>query len=218
MLVSADTYLASGIHIGTRQKIKQMQKYIYKIREDKLSVFDVQKINQRIKLAAQFLSNYKAKDILVVSRKKIGHKPIVKFAELTGAKAVYGRFMPGMLTNPNYKEYLEPKVLIVTDPFADKQAVKEGYNANIPVIGICDTYNDPKYLDLVIPMNNKGRKAIALLYWILAREFLKEKKKIKGNKDFKVKIEDFEMPVEKMEPKKEDLEPRRGWRRGRKKR
>lgn len=204
MLVPADTYLASGIHIGTRQKIKQMQKYIYKIREDKLSVFDVQKINQRIKLAAQFLSNYKAEDILVVSRKKIGHKPIVEFAELTGAKTVYGRFMPGMLTNPNYKEYFEPKVLIVTDPFADKQAVREAYNANIPIIGICDTYNDPRYLDLVVPMNNKGRKAIALVYWILAREFLKAKKKIKSNKDFKAKAEDFEMPAEKVKEEKEN--------------
>ncbi len=210
-LVPVDTYLSSGIHIGMKQRIKPMARYIYKIRDDSLAVFDINQIDARIKLAAQFLAQYKPKDILVVSRKKAGHKPVVKFAEAIGAKAVYGRFMPGMLTNPKYEGYFEPKVVIITDPFADKQAAREAYNANLPIIGLCDTYNNPKYIDLVIPMNNKGRKSIALFYWILTREVLKANKKIKKDSDFKGKIEDFEMPATPSDNVPKEEPRRRRW-------
>jgi len=196
MLVPLDTYLATGIHIGMRMKIKPMERYIYKIRQDKLAVFDIAKIDAQIRLAASFLSRYKPEDIMVVSRKRVGHKPVIKFAELTGSKVVFGRFMPGTLTNPNYENYTEPKVLVVTDPFADRQAVVEAYKANIPVVGLCGTYNETRYLDLIVPLNNKGRKSVALLYWILARELLKAWGKIKSDDEMKVKPEDFEMPPE----------------------
>ncbi len=194
MLVPLNMYLSAGIHIGMNQRLKAMQSYIYKVRPDKLSVFDLQKIDARLAAAAKFLSKYEPKDILAVSRKRNGHLPVVKFADaIGGATAVYGRFMPGMLTNPNAQNYFEPKIVIVTDSFADKQAVQEAYNANLPIIGICDTFNDPKFIDLVIPGNNKGKKSVALLYWILAREYLKARGEIKGDAEFKFAAEDFEM-------------------------
>lgn len=196
MLVPLDSYLATGIHIGMRQWIKPMEKYVFKVRGDRLAVFDIAKIDERIRLAIRFLARYAPEDIMVVSRKKNGHKPIVKFAEVTGAKAVYGRFMPGMLTNPNYEGYVEPKVMVVTDPFADRQAVVEAFNANIPVVALCDTFNETKHVDLVVPMNNKGRKSVALFYWLLARELQKSWGKIKADEDFKLTPADFEMPAE----------------------
>lgn len=207
MLVPLDSYLSTGIHIGMRQRIKPMERYIYKVRPDKLAVFDIAKIDQRIKIAVQFLSSFKPEDMIIVSRKKNGHKPVVKFAEITGAKAVYGRFMPGMLTNPNYEKYVEPKVMLVTDPFADRQAVIEAFKANIPIVALCDTYNEIKYVDLIIPLNNKGRKSVALFYWLLARELLKTWKKIKDNKDFRYTVADFEMPEEAgVEEEEEEVE------------
>ncbi|MCK5698876.1 MAG: 30S ribosomal protein S2 [Candidatus Aenigmarchaeota archaeon] len=194
LLVPLNVYLSTGIHIGMIQRLKVMAPYIYKVRPDKLAVFDIQKIDERIRLAAQMLAKCEPEDILVVSRKKNGHKPVVKFAEATGACAKWGRFMPGMLTNPNYAGYLEPKVVVVTDPFADRQAVMEAFNANVPVIGLCDTYNNPQYVDLIVPLNNKGKKSVALVYWILAREYLKIRGGIKGDAEYKFSAEDFEMP------------------------
>jgi len=197
MLVPLNVYLSTGIHIGMKQRLKVMERYVYKVRPDKLAVFDISQINERINTAAKLISRYEPEDILVVSRKRNGHKPVATFEKaVPGSKAVWGRFMPGTLTNPNYKNYMEPKIAVITDPFADKQAVKEAYNANIPIIAMCDTFNDPRYVDLIIPMNNKGKKSVALVFWILAREYLKAKGAIKGDAEMKYTVEDFEMTVQ----------------------
>ncbi|NOQ55440.1 MAG: 30S ribosomal protein S2 [Nanohaloarchaea archaeon] len=194
-LLPASNYLSAGIHIGMKQRVKAMERYIYKVRSDKLAVFNVQLIDEQIQNVANLLTQYNPEDILVVSRKKNGHKPVVKFAEaIGGAKVIYGRFYPGTLTNPNYEKYMEPKIVIVTDPFLDKQIVSEAVDSNVPIIGLCDTFNNPKNLDVIISMNNKGKKAIALVYWLLAREILKNKGEIKGDAEFKFTLNDFEMP------------------------
>ena len=116
-------------------------------------------------------------------------------AQNTGIQLLDGRFRPGTLTNPKAEGFLEPELLIVTDPLADAQALHEAENIGIPVIGLCDTNNEIKYLDLVIPTNNKGRRALALVYWLLTREILKEKGKIKSYEDFKLEVEDFEAEI-----------------------
>ena len=194
-LTPTSNYLSAGIHIGMKQRIKAMERYIYKVRPDKLAVFNIQLIDEQIQNVANLLSQYAPEDILVVSRKKNGHKPVVKFAEaIGGAKVIYGRFYPGTLTNPNYEKYIEPKIVIITDPFLDRQIVEEAFKSNLPIIGLCDTFNDPKKLDVIISMNNKGKKAIALVYWLLAREILKNKGEIKGDAEYKYSLEDFEMP------------------------
>ena len=197
MLVPLNVYLSTGIHIGMKQRVKDMMHYIYKVRQGKLAVFDISKIDQKIKYAINLLSNYEPQDIMVVSRKLNGHKPVVKFAEAIGCKHVYGRFMPGMLTNPYYEEYVEPKIIVLTDPFADKQALREAVKANIPIIAMCDTFNSTRFIDLVIPMNNKGKKSVSLVYWIIAEEYLKKRGEIKGDAEFKYSVEDFEMPSKK---------------------
>ena len=65
-------------------------------------------------------------------------------------------------------------------------------NSNIPVIGLCDANNETKYVDLVIPANNKGRRALAVVYWLLTREYLKARSIIESDKDFEMEIKDFE--------------------------
>jgi small subunit ribosomal protein S2 len=172
LLTPLDTYLAAGIHIGTQQKNEAMKPYIYKVRADGLYVLDIKKSDERIRHAAKFLSRFEPGKILVVSRRQYGQKPIEDFARLVGATAIAGRFIPGSLTNPNLSSFLEPEVLLATDPRGDEQALKEAGKIGIPVVSLCDTDNSPSNVDLVIPTNNKGKRALAIVYWLLAREIL----------------------------------------------
>lgn len=195
MMTSEEIYMTSGAHIGTRQKTSDIKNFIYKVRNDGLYIIDVKKTDERIKTAAKFLSKFDPSTVLVVSVRQYGQKPIRMLSEHTGIQLLDGRFRPGTLTNPNSKGFLEPELLIVTDPLADAQALHEAKNIGIPVIGLCDTNNETKYLDLVIPTNNKGRRALALVYWLLARAILKERGKIKSYDDFKPTVEDFEAEI-----------------------
>jgi len=191
LLVPNDTYLKAGIHIGTKFKTKYMENFIYKTRPDGLSVLNVQKIDERIKLMANLLGQYEPKDILVVSRRENGWLPVKMFGKLTGVKFFAGRYPPGILTNPNLKQYMEPKIIVVTDSWPDRNAVQDAIKIGIPVIALCDTNNQANNIDLVVPCNNKGKKSLGLLFYILAKEFLKLKGNIKKDSEFKYTIEDF---------------------------
>ena len=190
-LVPQDTYLKAGIHIGTKFKTKYMSQFIYKTRPDGLSVLNLQKINERIVIAAAFLAQYNPEDILIVSRRENGWKPLKAFSKLTGIKVFTGRYPPGILTNPNLDSFLEVKVLMVTDSWPDRNAISDALKIGIPVIALCDTNNQSNNLDLVVPCNNKGKKSLGLLFYILAREYMKKKGLLKSDEDFKAQIEDF---------------------------
>ncbi|WP_457615340.1 30S ribosomal protein S2 [Methanopyrus sp.] len=194
LLVPLNDYLAAGVHIGTQQKTKDMEPFIYRTRADGLHVIDVRKTDERIRIAANFLSMYNTDEILVVSRRYYGQKPVSKFAEATGATAIPGRFVPGTLTNPEYDGYLEPEVIVLTDPRADFQALVEAQSVGIPIVALCDTDNFTGNVDLAIPTNNKGRKALALVYWLLARELLKKLDRLEEDEEFEYDPEDFEGP------------------------
>ncbi len=196
LLIDENTYFTAGVHIGTQVKNKDMVKFIYKVRNDGLYLLDINKTDERIRLAAKFLARYEPQNILVVSQRQYGQKPSKKFAEaIGGAKVVAGRFIPGILTNPELPEYMEPDVILINDPAADTQALKEAVKSGIPVVALCDANNRTSYVDLIIPTNNKGRRALALIYWLLAREILKEKGIIKNDDEFKYTIDDFEAPL-----------------------
>ena len=185
-----EEYLSAGMHIGTKQQTKQMRKFIYKTREDGLAILDLQTIENKIKLAGKFLARFNK--IMVVSRKSVAWKPIIKFAEAINGKTVTGRFLPGTITNPNFPGYYEPEVLLVTDPLIDSQAIEEAIKMRIPIISLCDTSNETSSIDLIIPVNNKGRKSLSMVYWLLAREIQKNRGIIKEDGEFKYKPEEFE--------------------------
>jgi len=190
-LVAQDLYLKSGIHIGTKFKTRYMEQFIYKTRPDGLSVLNLQKINERILIAANFLSHYEPEDILIVSRRENGWKSVKAFSKATGVEVVAGRYPPGMLTNSSLDIFKEKKVILVTDSWPDRNAILDSIKVGIPVLALCDTNNQSNNIDLVIPCNNKGKKSLGLFFWILAREYLKAKKIITKNEEFKESLEDF---------------------------
>jgi len=172
LLIPVEDYLGAGVHIGTQQKTKDMERFIHRVRTDGLYVLDVSMTDKRIRTAADFLANYEPEQILVASSRQYGRFPAEKFATAVGARARTGRFIPGTLTNPKYDGYIEPDVVVVTDPIGDSQAVKEAITVGIPVIAMCDSNNTTSNVDLVVPTNNKGRKALSVVYWLLANETL----------------------------------------------
>ncbi len=172
LLIPVEDYLAAGVHIGTQQKTKDMERFIHRVRTDGLYVLDVSMTDKRIRTAADFLGDYNPEQILVASSRQYGRFPAEQFADAIGARARTGRFIPGTLTNPDYEGYIEPDVVVVTDPIGDSQAVKEAITVGIPVIAMCDSNNQTSNVDLVVPTNNKGRKALSVVYWLLANETL----------------------------------------------
>lgn len=199
LLLPQETLLSAGIHIGTRMKTRDMEQFIYRIRPDGLFVLDVKKTDERIKVAAKFLARFDPSRIGAAATRLYAQEPVSKFCEVTGATPIIGRFIPGMLSNPVYPNRIEPNVLIVSDPRADSQAVKEASSAGIPVIALCSTDNEFAGVDFVIPTNNKGRRALAVIYWLLARQILREKGELPPDKDLQVTIEDFEAKISKEE-------------------
>ena len=172
LLIPVEDYLSAGVHIGTQQKTADMERFIHRVRDDGLYVLDVSETDGRIRTAADFLANYDPEQILVTSSRQYGRFPAEKFADAVGARARTGRFIPGTLTNPDYAGYIEPDVVVVTDPIGDAQAVKEAITVGIPVIAMCDSNNQLSNVDLVVPTNNKGRRALSVVYWLLANETL----------------------------------------------
>ena len=191
LLVQLDMYLQSGVHIGAKFKTGFMAPYVYKVRSDGLCVLNISKINERLKEAATLLSKYEPEKILVACRRENGHKAIKSFAKVTGAKAIAGRYLPGSLTNPSFEYYTEPSIVVISDPWLDRQLIKDAIKANIPIIGLCDTNNTTKNIDLTIPCNNKGNKSLSLIYYILAREYLRNRGTIQKTAELDIPLKDF---------------------------
>ena len=190
LLIPVEDYLGAGVHIGTQQKTKDMERFIHRVRTDGLYVLDVSQTDDRIRTAASFLANYDPEGILVASSRQYGQYPAETFADAVGARARTGRFIPGTLTNPNYRGYIEPDIVVVTDPIGDAQAVTEAITVGIPVIAMCDSNNLVSNVDLVIPTNNKGRRALSVVYWLLANETLDRR----GNEP-SFSLSDFETEI-----------------------
>jgi small subunit ribosomal protein S2 len=199
LLLPRDILLSAGIHIGTRMKTRDMEPFIYRVRPDGLFVLDVKKTDDRIRVTAKFLARFEPAKVAVAAARLYAQEPIRKFCEITGARPIIGRFIPGLLSNPLYPNRIDPEVIVVSDPRADAQAVKEASNVGIPIVALCSTDNEFAGVDLVIPTNNKGRRALAVIFWLLARQILRERGELAADKDLQATIEDFEAKLSKEE-------------------
>ncbi|HII15492.1 MAG TPA: 30S ribosomal protein S2 [Nanoarchaeota archaeon] len=191
LLIPLDTYLKVGLHIGTKFRTKYMEPFIYKVRNDGLAVMNVKKISERIEMAGRLLSQYEPKDITIVCRRENGWKPAALFAKVTGINAIIGRYKPGLLTNPVLEDFTETKLLFAVDPWPDKNAVMDSVSTGVPVIALCDTNNEATYVDLMVPCNNKGKKSIALVFWLLTKEYMKNRGLLKEGEELKESLDDF---------------------------
>jgi small subunit ribosomal protein S2 len=190
-LVNIDLYLKNGIHIGTKYKNGPMRRFIFKSRGDKLNVMDIQKIDKRLKISVDFLQRYDPKDVLFVSRKRYSLPGMNLLKETFGYNIIYDRFVPGTLTNPNSEHFIEPKLLFIADPNVDRQAIVEAKKIGIPVMALSTTSSNIKDIDFIIPFNNKGKRALALYFWILFKELQKSQGIIKTDKEYIYSVDDF---------------------------
>jgi small subunit ribosomal protein S2 len=195
LLIDIESYLKSGVHIGTKFKTGEMRRYIFKKRKDGLMVFNIETIDKRIRMTAKLLAKYHGKEIAIMARRLYGHKPARKMSSMIGAKEFTGRFIPGTFTNPQARIFYEPKIVLVTDPIADAQAIKEASEIGIPVIALAGSDSPTTNIDLIIPANNKGRKSLALIYYLLTRETLVERKEL-SRETFSSQISDFEQEID----------------------
>jgi len=190
-LTALDNYLKVGLHIGTKFRTKYMAPFIYKVRSDGLAVLNVKKIDERIGLVGQFLARYKPEEILVVCRRENGWNGVKLFGKLTGIPVIAGRYPPGMLTNSALEKFKEIKMLLIADPWPDRNAMLDAVKMGIPVVACCDTNNEATFVDIIIPCNNKGKKSLGLLFYLLAREYLKHRGMVKSEEDLAIPMEEF---------------------------
>ena len=168
--------IIAGCQYGGKKITKQMKKYVYTVRKDGIAIFDVNKIYEKIQVAARIIASVDPDSVISVSSKEAGQRAVYKFGHFTKTQTVTGRWSPGMLTNQTTKKFVEPRLLIVTDPRTDYNALLESSYVNVPVIAICNTDNMLKYVDCAIPCNNRHPKSVAMIWYLLTKAVLEIKK------------------------------------------
>ena len=188
-------YLSCGIHIGTKLLSGHARRFIYRQTNYGLYVIDLTKTDERLKIAAKFLSKYVEEGsdrVIVTSVRRYGKEPVKKFCEALGCRVITERFIPGSLTNPQIEDYIkDASVVVIVDPHADKVILREAKLARIPVVSLFDTDDTLDGIDLAIPANNRGKKALGLAFWLLARQIMMELGKISSEEEFSYTLDDF---------------------------
>ncbi|VVT54197.1 40S ribosomal protein uS2 [Magnusiomyces paraingens] len=172
----AQLLLAAGVHLGSKNKVVNMESYIHATRPDGVNIINISKTWEKIVLAARVIAAVpNAADVVAISARIYGQRAVLKFASHTGATAIAGRFTPGSFTNYNTRSFKEPRLIVVTDTRLDAQAIKESSYVNIPVIALCDVDSPVEYVDVAIPCNNRSKNAVGLVWWLISREVLRLK-------------------------------------------
>lgn len=196
LLVPLDNYIRAAVHFGTKAITPGMRQYVYKKRADGIAVLNTKKIDEKISAAASFLSHYNPEDIMICCKREAGYQALEAFGSAIGAH-IFKRYPAGLITNPKLENFFEPKVVIVADPWLDRNALLDAVTVRVPVIALCDTNNPTEYVDFIIPCNNKTSKSLGLVLYLLAKLYLekrKEKKKIKQT-DFYT-LEEEQLPAQ----------------------
>ena len=207
MPLKQEIFLEAGVHIGTKIKTDDMKRFVFRRRDDGLFILDLRQSAERLVSAAKFMAKYQIEDVLVVASRVYSGNPAAKFSLISGIPVLKGRFIPGTMTNMTYKGFREPKLLFVCDPKGEREAIAEGAKNGVPIIALCDTDNETKFVDFVIPINNKGKRSLALIFYILAREISLAQGKIKSYDEFKYDINYFEQ-LDEPEEENESSRPR----------
>ena len=194
--INAELLVRYKVHFGRKIKTNYMEKYIYRVHAKGIFLIDVNKTLEKLNVAAKFLARFPPDRVLICSSRYYAKKGIEKMCELTGMVPITGRFLPGTISNYQLEYHRSPDLVFIVDPFYDDQPLKEAAKMRIPVVSLCDTNAYPAYIDLVIPANNKGRSALAAIFWTLTNLYLREKGVLKPGETIDLKPEDFMVEVE----------------------
>jgi len=185
MLIPLEEYVKSGIYLGTRVVTPAMKQYVYRRRADGLAIFNTDIIDEKIKEGVEFLSKFDQKDVIVVCKRQAGWNAVKLFSELTKIRAFTKKYPAGILTNTNLPTFFENELTIVTDHWLDKNALNDTIRVKKKVLMICDTNNFSKGADQIIIGNNKSSKSLGIIFYLLTKEYCK-------NKGIKTNIPDLE--------------------------
>ncbi len=193
-LVPLTDYIKCGVHLGTKVITPDMRKYVYKRRADGLAVLNTNLIDEKLRESINFLMKYDPKDTFIVCKREAGWKPVIKFSEVTGIRCFTKKYPSGVITNTQLKDFFEPKLALICDPWVDKNAYRDSLKIKIPIFSISDTNNYTNKINQIVPANNKSTKSIGLILYVLAKSYLEQQNKKPDFvlEDFTGKLEDLE--------------------------
>jgi len=207
-LIPLEDYVKSGIYIGTKVITPHMRKYVYRRRNDGIAIINTNIIDEKLKQAAKFLAGYEPEEFIVVCKREAGWKAVNLFSKLTGIRVFTKKYPAGILTNTKLPDFFETELVFICDPWLDKNALKDANIVKKKVLALCDTNNLTSGVDVIVPCNNKSNKSLGVVFYILAREYMKAK----GIKEKLPEIEEFigeklgELQVKKKSDKKKESE------------
>lgn len=176
MLIPLEEYVKVGIYLGTKVVTPSMRPFVYRRRADGLAIFNTDLIDEKLKEGIEYLSKFNPEDIILVCKRQAGWKAAEMFSKLTGIRIFTKKYPAGILTNTTLPDFFENELTIITDSWLDKNALKDTLNVNKKVLMICDTNNFSKGANQVIIGNNKSPKSLGVIFYLLAKGYLKAKK------------------------------------------
>ncbi len=173
ILTPLEDYIKTASYLGTKVITPTMRKYVYRRRLDGLAILNTLLVDKKLADGIDFIKRFKPSDWTLVCKREAGWRAAKMFAELTGVRTYTKKYPSGVLTNTVLDDFIETKMIVICDPWLDKNALADAKNIRIPVVGVCDTNNHTANIDVVMIGNNKSNKSLGLFFWLMAREYMK---------------------------------------------
>jgi len=173
ILTSLEDYIKTASYLGTKVITPTMRKYVYRRRLDGLAILNTLLVDKKLAEGIEFIKQFKPNEWILVCKRDSGWRAARMFGELTGVRTFTKKYPSGILTNTILDNFIETKMILICDPWMDKNALADAKKIRIPVIGICDTNNHTTDIDVVMIGNNKSNKSLGLFFLLIAREYMK---------------------------------------------